>query len=104
DDGTVPHSISSPSLHDALPIFTVRRFSAPRAGRANQGGMESHREQPACKMLRTGRPGSKKAHERNPGMGKASGSHRESLGSILRSEEHTSELQSRVDLVCRLLL
>src|SRR5438067_7874751 len=27
-----------------------------------------------------------------------------SLGSILRSEEHTSELQSRFDLVCRLLL
>src|SRR5207247_9436634 len=26
------------------------------------------------------------------------------LGSALRSEEHTSELQSRVDLVCRLLL
>src|SRR5438105_8065530 len=26
------------------------------------------------------------------------------LRSILRSEEHTSELQSRVDLVCRLLL
>src|SRR5438105_15801463 len=27
-----------------------------------------------------------------------------SLGEIPRSEEHTSELQSRVDLVCRLLL
>src|SRR5437879_6434251 len=27
--------------------------------------------------------GAEKAHERNPGMGKASGSHRESLGSIL---------------------
>src|SRR5438105_9364526 len=26
------------------------------------------------------------------------------LGDALRSEEHTSELQSRVDLVCRLLL
>src|SRR5699024_11464820 len=26
------------------------------------------------------------------------------LGTILRSEEHTSELQSRFDLVCRLLL
>src|SRR5207247_5765374 len=25
-------------------------------------------------------------------------------GGVLRSEEHTSELQSRVDLVCRLLL
>src|SRR5437868_12490801 len=26
------------------------------------------------------------------------------LGGVLRSEEHTSELQSRFDLVCRLLL
>src|SRR5438105_10481883 len=26
------------------------------------------------------------------------------LGAVMRSEEHTSELQSRVDLVCRLLL
>src|SRR6266513_3632739 len=26
------------------------------------------------------------------------------LGALLRSEEHTSELQSRFDLVCRLLL
>src|SRR5438105_10892838 len=29
---------------------------------------------------------------------------RSSVGSPSRSEEHTSELQSRVDLVCRLLL
>src|SRR5699024_11787234 len=28
----------------------------------------------------------------------------QTLSSILRSEEHTSELQSRFDLVCRLLL
>src|SRR5438105_12172881 len=29
---------------------------------------------------------------------------REACGGVARSEEHTSELQSRVDLVCRLLL
>src|SRR5699024_5122175 len=34
------------------------------------------------------------------GMGKGSGTSK----SLLRSEEHTSELQSRFDLVCRLLL
>src|SRR5437868_10811233 len=28
----------------------------------------------------------------------------EDIGSVVRSEEHTSELQSRFDLVCRLLL
>src|SRR2546428_2112154 len=31
-------------------------------------------------------------------------SHHRSVGSYARSEEHTSELQSRSDLVCRLLL
>src|SRR5207249_8795723 len=30
--------------------------------------------------------------------------YRRSLGCVSRSEEHTSELQSRFDLVCRLLL
>src|SRR5438067_9933858 len=29
---------------------------------------------------------------------------REAVGQVIRSEEHTSELQSRFDLVCRLLL
>src|SRR5438105_6671538 len=32
------------------------------------------------------------------------GALREPVGIVPRSEEHTSELQSRVDLVCRLLL
>src|SRR5438105_10240428 len=35
---------------------------------------------------------------------KSMGEDFESAESLLRSEEHTSELQSRVDLVCRLLL
>src|SRR5436190_15580409 len=34
----------------------------------------------------------------------AAHSHSSSVGSLLRSEEHTSELQSHSDLVCRLLL
>src|SRR6266849_8939580 len=34
----------------------------------------------------------------------ATSGRRRSAGHALRSEEHTSELQSRVDLVCRLLL
>src|SRR5438105_8564341 len=40
------------------------------------------------------------------GIGERSvGTYRRALGDVLlRSEEHTSELQSRVDLVCRLLL
>src|SRR5690349_23506946 len=38
-----------------------------------------------------------------PGLGAGTRSLRELLA-VLRSEEHTSELQSRRDLVCRLLL
>src|SRR5438105_6099785 len=56
------------SLHDALPIFLVRRSRAV---------LREHRKD------REGRLGA---------------------GRDRRSEEHTSELQSRVDLVCRLLL
>src|SRR5207249_10224359 len=65
------------SLHDALPIcrgLGVRRRVRP--GIADRDGF--HRA----------------AHHRGAGDGVHAG----------RSEEHTSELQSRFDLVCRLLL
>src|SRR6266536_2478345 len=39
-----------------------------------------------------------------PGMGRGGGRRRRRRPARPRSEEHTSELQSRVDLVCRLLL
>src|SRR5207247_11052117 len=41
------------------------------------------------------------AHARHHVIGKGRG---ERIAALVRSEEHTSELQSRVDLVCRLLL
>src|SRR5439155_5567630 len=41
---------------------------------------------------------------RNPGLDTDSGSQRQVLCEAVRSEEHTSELQSRGHLVCRLLL
>src|SRR5438067_653291 len=67
---------SSLSLHDALPIFVRARARAgPRRPRAPR---EEARARP--------RPGSPSGAPRR------------------RSEEHTSELQSRFDLVCRLLL
>src|SRR5690349_25120630 len=69
------------SLHDALPISAAaRRGSAARwTGRA-----------PARRC--NGPPG-------RPARGTSPGP-----GNTPRSEEHTSELQSRRDLVCRLLL
>src|SRR5699024_12571053 len=70
------------SLHDALPIFPGRR-----RGRAHRRG---HRRAPWPADLR--RPAAGPSVQlRLPAL----------LG---RSEEHTSELQSRFDLVCRLLL
>src|SRR5438034_6004456 len=68
------------SLHDALPIS--RADDSPPGGRASWRG--SFRWPPRC-----GR-----APQRSARRGR----------STARSEEHTSELQSHSDLVCRLLL
>src|SRR5437868_7457827 len=66
------------SLHDALPIFDDGGL-----GRAQViGGAGAVVELPV---------------DRARGVGAA-------IGRVGRSEEHTSELQSRFDLVCRLLL
>src|SRR2546429_4638345 len=71
---TATTEIYTLSLHDALPIFELRRHLAPlerhRHGGAGQGPHAIRRDQQAP----------------------------------VRSEEHTSELQSRLHLVCRLLL
>src|SRR5690606_41444281 len=74
---TASPEIYSLSLHDALPIYPPVEF-AGIAGR--EKGIESHRQ--FDETLR------------------GEGPHRQ----LPRSEEHTSELQSRENLVCRLLL
>src|SRR5690349_23099682 len=76
---TAPTEIYTLSLHDALPIsraapFVAATRSAARGGQVAGGG---------------------------PGSSGAAGTSGVVAG---RSEEHTSELQSRRDLVCRLLL
>src|SRR5438105_15614294 len=79
-----PH-IYTLSLHDALPISAVK-FSTAAAIRPSRSTscsrMEARGEPPCPRVLRPGR----------------------TRLTSTRSEEHTSELQSRVDLVCRLLL
>src|SRR3712207_7007315 len=75
---TATTEIYTLSLHDALPIS--RR---PRPGRRRRGTGSGMRG-------------------RCTGCGRRSG--RRSASSPTRSEEHTSELQSRQYLVCRLLL
>src|SRR5688572_33389895 len=67
------------SLHDALPIFRTRGDRRnPR--RRLRGRIASHPADPRCAVIRV------------------------CDAQLDRSEEHTSELQSQSNLVCRLLL
>src|SRR5438105_5878577 len=75
-NGTPPAEIYTLSLHDALPILWL---AASRIAATSV----------------TKRPGISDLYIRELSRVKAAAG---------RSEEHTSELQSRVDLVCRLLL
>src|SRR5699024_11532448 len=96
-DSTSPSNptIHTLSLHDALPIWQKSPHELPRGqggdvlqqlvGQQQEG---QHTEHP----LPARRPQSAE-QDRAPGAQKGA-----------RSEEHTSELQSRFDLVCRLLL
>src|SRR5206468_4363424 len=93
---SAPPSLSTLSLHDALPIFRLP------FGEAIEPPLPSGR-------LLGFVPGlvelDEVAHSEALFIGGHAGSRGEKLfGTRQRSEEHTSELQSRSDLVCRLLL
>src|SRR5207249_9619043 len=80
------------SLHDALPIYSDDRRRRSDAGRAQRVDAQTQ----DCGSRRVA------------GVRRAAQIARDLLRiahfSASRSEEHTSELQSRFDLVCRLLL
>src|SRR5207249_11775603 len=84
-----PTAIYTLSLHDALPISWASRMLT-RSVRPEQCGLRTCGTPGRC---RTGppRPGPSCSTTPRPPARR-------------RSEEHTSELQSRFDLVCRLLL
>src|SRR5207249_12310871 len=87
------------SLHDALPISRYCRPKLPttrpcRSGSFLLSGATSIAQRAQRKGTR-GKSGEQKRREFDQRLNSASN---------LRSEEHTSELQSRFDLVCRLLL
>src|SRR3712207_7399497 len=84
---TATTEIYTLSLHDALPISDLHRQRREREQQAQGSGRLPPRV-PA-------------AHGRRGGRGQSSVRR---AGSGSRSEEHTSELQSRQYLVCRLLL
>src|SRR5207253_10665981 len=84
-NATATTEIYTLSLHDALPIWPRRM----QCGRCNWPPRRSN-----ARRLASVRPRSGPEHWPWPHRGKAD----------RRSEEHTSELQSRGHLVCRLLL
>src|SRR5437868_9669025 len=75
-EGATPTEIYTLSLHDALPISREPAEHRPR--------VRVRRAAPGCRHADQ----AEKPWQRR----------------LVRSEEHTSELQSRFDLVCRLLL
>src|SRR5206468_12846273 len=79
------------SLHDALPI-SARRWSGSRT--TGSSGPDPGRA--GSRLARRGRARRRCRRSRRET--------RSSPDRTIRSEEHTSELQSRSDLVCRLLL
>src|SRR5690606_42002398 len=85
-----PTEIYTLSLHDALPISTPSRISFSIA--------EVERLRTAATAA--GPPATARSRERVMGVSLA----RVRSTISRRSEEHTSELQSRENLVCRLLL
>src|SRR5207247_7289633 len=92
------------SLHDALPISSGPGFSRPGRLRAVSGDKLTPLQRRILRVLASLQP-----PWTLTGGGALAGihlGHRETRDLDLfwrnRSEEHTSELQSRVDLVCRL--
>src|SRR5690606_42018120 len=77
------------SLHDALPIFGEKEPALEVRGESRDGHGE---RQYRCRRTDEEAGNEQYAAEELSGTGKQ------------RSEEHTSELQSRENLVCRLLL
>src|SRR5207248_10745904 len=99
-----PTAISTLSLHDALPIYppglagTVVVVDQPRISPSEKSWLESALQDDSSPI-----PVENYAIAR-PGLERYAILNAEFADSPSRSEEHTSELQSPYDLVCRLLL
>src|SRR5690606_40592546 len=98
--GTAPPAPYSRSLHDALPILglPVEEAAMATSESAARGTVDASPPLPDA-------PGFEHRVVATPGLR----THLAVIGEgepvvLLRSEEHTSELQSRENLVCRLLL
>src|SRR5699024_12735452 len=101
---TLPTKLHTRSLHDALPILPWTPESATLAHRPSRLTTHPAHARHAPRPGRHGVPPPRRSapapwvpRSRVPTAARAA-----TAGA--RSEEHTSELQSRFDLVCRLLL
>src|SRR3712207_7262894 len=86
---TATTEIYALSLHDALPISDVQQHAVRRAQGGRWPGADPGADRPALRRAAPLRLSAVRVHP---------------LVKLVRSEEHTSELQSRQYLVCRLLL
>src|SRR2546427_7538311 len=83
--------IRRPPRSTLFPYTTLFRSLHGRDPGGREGGERVHRGPPPALLLPAGN-------------GRSAGRPRAGGGAALRSEEHTSELQSQSNLVCRLLL
>src|SRR5207253_10287770 len=98
---TAPTLLYTLSLHDALPISSAGHDSIGRAMTSDAPGLFE-----ASEMVRSELPADAQ-HLGDLGRLRvlhASEGEQHAGADVARSEEHTSELQSRGHLVCRLLL
>src|SRR5699024_12299391 len=92
-----PPAIYSPSLHDALPISADIQITDHKGAPSMPWGSGSSGSADPTNST----PGN---NARRKPLKACSRCKRVSSSPAPRSEEHTSELQSRIDIVCRLLL
>src|SRR5699024_11426668 len=98
-------SLGSAASEISTLSYTTLFRSGPRPGLWNQDLLIAERDKYGANDVRPGLTGWAQINGRDeleiPEKAKLDGEYVKKLG---RSEEHTSELQSRFDLVCRLLL
>src|SRR5690606_41320953 len=99
-----PIDVYALALHDALPILIVTGFGEPAQGEGDDISGHAKADDDGCQYQRLWNGvGIVRGLGANNGWGVDYQTAADKQKQV-RSEEHTSELQSRENLVCRLLL